>query len=153
MTSPASTTAPRQPGPAVPRPGDHLHGAHWLRGLRETYFAEVTAGLTRLLRVGLYVLVDDGQDPATRLATALGLATSMNWTIGLRTFDRTGPTDPATRPQLDRACSAVARGEINGLVIASRTDISPYDDHYEATLRRLRAHGGFLAPARPETTT
>ncbi|MEU7148651.1 hypothetical protein AB0B15_11510 [Streptomyces sp. NPDC045456] len=135
----------------MPHSGDHLQGAHWLRGLRETYFAEVTADLTRPLRVGLYVLVDNGQDPAPRLATALGLAMAEEWTIFFRTFDRTGPTDPATRPQLDRACHAVIRGEIDGLVIASRTDISPYNDHYEATLRRLRTHRGFLAPALPET--
>ncbi|GCD41792.1 hypothetical protein [Streptomyces paromomycinus] len=153
MTSLASTTVPRRPVPAVPRPGDRLQGAHWLRGLRETYFAEVTADLTRPLCVGLYVLVDDGQDPATRLATAHGLAAAQGWAVSFRTFDRTGPTDPATRPQLARACHAVTHGEINGIVIASRTDISPYDDHYEATLRRLRTHGGFLAPALPETAT
>lgn len=153
MTPLASSAPPRRPVPAGHRPGGRSHGAHWLRGLREAYFAEVTAGLTRPLRVGLYVLVDDGQDPANRLATAHGLAMARNWTVCLRTVDRTGPTDPATRPQLARACHAVTRGEIDGLVVASRTDISPYDDHYEATLRRLRAHGGFLAPARPETTT
>ncbi|MFH8350110.1 hypothetical protein [Streptomyces sp. NPDC018045] len=152
MTTRAIPTPPA-PIPAARRPGHPSHDARWLRGLREAYFAAVTAGLERPPRVGLYVLVDDGQDPAPRLATAHGLATVKNWSITWRTFDCTGLTDPATRPQLARACHAVARGEIDGLVIASRTDISPYDDHYETALRRLRARGGFLAPALPETAT
>ncbi|MEU7205493.1 hypothetical protein [Streptomyces sp. NPDC045470] len=103
------------------------------------------------VRVAPYALIRPGQDPAARLAQARAVIVRAGWQAVTPAVDTTGPTDPATRPELERLFAAVARGELDGLVAASRTDISPYDAPYEAALRRLRDCGGFLALALDET--
>lgn len=101
-------------------------------------------------RIALYVLVGSRQDPAPRLAAAQALATRLGWTVADRTFDVTGPTDPATRPQLARLLAAARRREIHGILAASRVDISDDDKEYEAMLEHIRTLGAGLALAREE---
>ncbi|OEJ22125.1 hypothetical protein AR457_40290 [Streptomyces agglomeratus] len=102
--------------------------------------------------MAVYVLVTPGQDPAARLAAAQALASQQGWTVVTVTFDTTGPTDPATRPQLARLLGAVTRGDVQAIVAASRTDISPFDDQYLHVLDQLQARGGGLALACDETS-
>lgn len=138
-----------------PLPTDARHGTseagRRLRALRHEYLSAVTAGIEAPFRVALYVLVEPGGDPAHRLAMAQAQAARERWEITYRVCDSTGMTDPFTRPGLARARMAIRRREIDGIVAASRTDISPFDRLYEQELRRLRALPGFLALAHDET--
>jgi hypothetical protein len=125
--------------------------ARALRSLREACFTAVTADIDEPYRVALYVLVDPGGDPADRFAVAQAQAIRSGTEITHRLCDSTGMTDPFTRPGLARAYAAIRRGEIHGIVAASRTDISTFDQPYEQELRRLRAMAGFLLLAHNET--
>ncbi|MDX3204770.1 hypothetical protein ABZZ79_22355 [Streptomyces sp. NPDC006458] len=102
-------------------------------------------------RFGLYVLVNPQQDPAPRFAVVQALATRHEWTAAIRAVDFTGPTDPATRPQLARLLAALRQREIHGIVAASRVDISDDDQEYEAVLHQMRALHAGLALACRET--
>lgn len=97
------------------------------------------------------MLIQDGQDPAARLAAAYAFAARRGWAVVTRTFDATGPTDPTTRPQLARVLSEIHRREVHVIVAVSRTDISAFDDQYQQVLDLLRDRGGGLALARDET--
>jgi hypothetical protein len=125
--------------------------ARRLRVLREESGAAATAGLIKPYRVALYVLVEPGRDPADRFALAQVRAVRSGCEVVYRLCDSTGMTDPFTRPSLARAYTAVRRGEIQGIVAASRTDISTSNCHYEQELRRLRTLDGFLFLALDET--
>ncbi|MFD9869102.1 hypothetical protein ACFXI8_26640 [Streptomyces niveus] len=103
-------------------------------------------------RVALYVLIENGQDPADRLTAAQALAARHAWIVDSRAFDTTGETDPTTRPQLARLFSEVQQGRIHAIVSASRTDISQFDDQYRQFLDQLRDRRGGLALARDETS-
>ncbi|HWU11132.1 MAG TPA: recombinase family protein [Streptomyces sp.] len=118
--------------------------------LRRAQLETVLRGVAGEKRVALYVLVGFRQDAAPRLASAQALATRRGWTVADRTFDVTGPTDPATRPQLARLLAAARRGEIHGILAASRVDISDNDREYEAMLEQIRTLGAGLALAREE---
>lgn len=126
-----------------------------LRAMRE---ADVDRALERLaaagkpVRVGQYTLIEPAQDPACRLTQTQSVVGRRRWEASVTTWDSTGMTDPALRPQLARLFTAICHGEIHGVVAASRTDISTFDEVYESTLAALRARGGFLALARSETT-
>ncbi|MFD6335297.1 recombinase family protein [Streptomyces niveus] len=96
--------------------------------------------------------MENGQDPADRLAAAQALAARHGWTVIDRAFDTTGATDPPTRPQLARLLSEVHNGKIHAIVSASRTDVSVFDDQYQRVLDQLRDRGGGLALARDETS-
>ncbi|MFI1408905.1 hypothetical protein ACH4Y0_03050 [Streptomyces sp. NPDC020707] len=119
--------------------------------LRRAQLERVLQGAAGEKRFALYVLVGFRQDPAHRLAAAQAHATRQEWTVTDRTFDLTGPTDPATRPQLARLLAAARRREIHGILAASRIDISDSDLEYEAMLDQIRAVGAGLALAREET--
>ncbi|WP_145502615.1 hypothetical protein [Streptomyces sp. CFMR 7] len=95
-----------------------------------------------------YALVRTGGDPADRLAQISHLPNG--WEAALSTWDATGTTDPATRPQLARLLHTIRAGDLNGIT-PSRTDISSFPDIYEDTLRTIHACGGFLALVRDET--
>lgn len=118
--------------------------------LRRAQLETVLRGVAGEKRIALYVLVGSRQDPAPRLASAQALATRQGWTVSDRTFDATGPTDPATRPQLARLLAAARRREIHGILAASRIDISDNDREYEAMLEHIRTLGAGLALAREE---
>ncbi|MEU1076227.1 MULTISPECIES: recombinase family protein [unclassified Streptomyces] len=118
--------------------------------LRRAQLEWVLRGVAGEKRIALYVLVGSRQDPAPRLADAQALATRRGWTVADRTFDVTGPTDPATRPQLARLLAAARRREIHGILAASRVDISDDDREYEAMLDQIRTLGAGLALAREE---
>ncbi|MFF4933263.1 recombinase family protein [Streptomyces griseofuscus] len=133
--------------PALPRP--RTVPSH-LGGLRRTQLETVLQGVAGETRVALYVLVGPRQDPAPRFAAAQALATRHGWTVAGRTFDDTGQTDPATRPQLARLLARARRREIHGILAASRVDISDDDREYEAMLDQIRATGAALALAREE---
>ncbi len=133
--------------PALPRP--RTVPSH-LGGLRRTQLETVLQGVAGETRVALYVLAGPRQDPAPRLATAQALATRHGWTVADRTFDDTGQTDPATRPQLARLLARARRREIHGILAASRVDISDNDREYEAMLDQILAAGATLALAREE---
>ncbi|MCX4682201.1 hypothetical protein OG413_44275 [Streptomyces sp. NBC_01433] len=119
--------------------------------LRRAQLETALRGIQGEKRFGLYVLVTPRQDPAPRLAAAQALAARQGWTVALRTFDVTGPSDPATRPQLARLLAAARRQEIHGILTASRVDISDDNREYAAMLDQIRALGGGLALAREET--
>lgn len=125
--------------------------ARALRAFRQACFSAVTAAIDEPHRVALYALVEPGGDPADRFAVAQAHAARSGSEIAFRLCDSTGMTDPFTRPGLARAYAAIRRGEIHGLVAASRTDISSFDHPYEQELRRLRAVPGFLLLAHDET--
>ncbi|MGW0574766.1 hypothetical protein ACWD25_02115 [Streptomyces sp. NPDC002920] len=118
--------------------------------LRRAQLETVLRGVAGEKRIALYVLVGSRQDPAPRLAAAQALATRRGWTVADRTFDVTGPTAPATRPQLARLLAAARRWEIHGILAASRVDISDDDKEYEAMLEQIRTLGAGLALAREE---
>lgn len=131
-----------------PRPNT---AAEHLSRQRRNQLDTALQGVQGEKRFGLYVLVTPRQDPAPRFAAAQALATQRGWTVVTRTFDLTGPTDPATRPQLARLLTAVRQREIHGVLAASRVDISDNDTEYEAMLLQLRVLGSGLALARDET--
>lgn len=118
--------------------------------LRRTHLETALRGAEGEMRFALYVQVGARQDPAPRLATAQALATRHGWTVVDRAFDNTGPTDPATRPQLARLLAAARRREIHGILAASRVDISDDDGMYEAMLKQFRTAGAGLALTREE---
>lgn len=120
-----------------------------LRSLRLETRSTVLRGLDTPVRVARYALVRAGRDPADRLAQVSRLPDG--WEVALTTWDATGMTDPATRPQLARLLHAIRVGDLNGLIAPSRTDISAFPDIYEDTLRTIHACGGFLALVRDET--
>ncbi|MER5549537.1 hypothetical protein ABT072_45870 [Streptomyces sp. NPDC002589] len=103
------------------------------------------------VRVGRYTLVEPGQDPACRLAETQAVVDRLSWQAPITTFDSTGMTDPAIRPQMARLYAAICRNEIHGIVAVSRTDISTFSCVYADTLTAIQARGGFLALARHET--
>ncbi|MER0483219.1 hypothetical protein ABR737_33615 [Streptomyces sp. Edi2] len=123
-----------------------------LQALRMARFASATSRTPRP-RVGIYALVNAGQDPAPRLAMARALVTQHDWLPDdAAAVDSTGMTDPATRPQLARLLAALARGDIDGMVAASKADFTHLNDYYEDVLHQVHACGGFLALATPETS-
>jgi hypothetical protein len=121
--------------------------------------ADVDRALERLaaadtpVRVGQYTLIRPDQDPACRLTQTQNVVDWRRWEASVTTWDSTGMTDPALRPQLARLFTALCQGEIHGIVAASRSDISTFDEVYESTLAAIRARGGFLTLARSETFT
>ncbi|MFJ4741184.1 hypothetical protein [Streptomyces sp. NPDC088775] len=129
----------------------HRAAAAALKVLRRTHLETALQGVAGEKRFALYALVGPRQDPAPRLAAAQALATQRGWTVAERAVDLTGPTDPATRPQLARLLAAARRGEIHGIIAASRVDISNDDEEYEAMLARIRVAGAALALTREET--
>ncbi|MEU0108317.1 hypothetical protein ABZ313_23565 [Streptomyces sp. NPDC006251] len=138
-------------GMAVVSPSSTAATARGFRAFRQACFSAVTAGIDEPHRVALYVLVEPGRDPANRLAVAQAHANRAGVEVAYRVCDSTGMTDPFTRPGLARAYAAIGRGEIHGIVAASRTDISAFDRPYEQELWRLRALPGFLLLAHDET--
>jgi hypothetical protein len=126
--------------------------------LRTAREADVDRALERLaavgtpVRVGQYTLIEPNQDPASRLAQTQAVVARRKWEARVTTWDSTGMTDPALRPQMARLFTAIWDGQIHGIVAASRTDISTFDEVYESTLAAIRARGGFLTLARHETT-
>jgi hypothetical protein len=128
----------------------HLSDAE-LQAMR---LAHLTAATNRTPRprVGIYTMVERGQDPAPRLAIVRALAVQHGWTQPETPHvDFTGMTDPATRPQLARLLTALEVGEIDGVAAASRTDFTHLGDFYEDFLHQIHARSGFLALASPET--
>ncbi|MEV8333869.1 hypothetical protein [Streptomyces niveus] len=126
-----------------------------LRALRLSQLATALQRTGEVPRVALYVLIENRQDPADRLAVAQALAAHRGWTVIARAFDTTdttSATDPPTRPQLARLLSEVHHGRIHAIVSASRTDISQFDDQYQQVLDQLRDRRGGLALARDETS-
>ncbi|MFF5019489.1 hypothetical protein [Streptomyces sp. NPDC001165] len=126
-----------------------------LRALREADLhrtVERLAAAGTSVRVGRYTLVEPRQDPADRLAQTQAVVRRQGWQATVTTFDSTGVSDPAIRPQMARLYAALCRGEIHGIVAVSQVDISAFHDVYADTLTVLRARGGFLALARHETT-
>ncbi|MFI0776267.1 hypothetical protein [Streptomyces sp. NPDC021212] len=124
-----------------------------LRSLRLAIYADVMRGIPPgPVRVAQYALVRPGQDPADRLARTQALVTRETWNVAMTTFDDTGMTDPATRPQLARLYAAIRHGELHGIVATSRTDFSTFHDIYEDALTDIRVRGGFLALVCDETT-
>jgi hypothetical protein len=121
-----------------------------LSTIRRAQLQATLRDVRRETRIALYVLVGSRQDPAPRLAAAQALATRRGWTVADRTFDVTGPTDPATRPQLARLLAAARRREIHGILAASRVDISDDEKEYGAMLEQIRTLGAGLALAREE---
>ncbi|MGW4490423.1 recombinase family protein [Streptomyces sp. NPDC004376] len=118
--------------------------------LRRTQLETILQRVAGEKRFALYVLVGPQQDPTPRLAAVQALATRRGWMVADRTFDRTGPTDPSTRPQLARLLAAARRQEIHGILAASRIDISDNNREYKTTLDQIRALGAGLALTREE---
>ncbi|MFI5822846.1 hypothetical protein ACIA8I_27690 [Streptomyces rishiriensis] len=135
---------------AAPAPPRLYAAESRLAVLRRAQLETALRGVAGEKRFALYVLAGARQDPAPRLAAAQALATRQGWTVTVRTFDLTGPTDPATRPQLARLLAAARRQEIHGILAASRVDISDDDREYEAMLGQIRTLGAGLALAREE---
>ncbi|GGV50411.1 hypothetical protein [Streptomyces spectabilis] len=119
--------------------------------MKQISIARVAAA-DRRVRVGRYTLVDPGGDPADRLAETHTLVRRHGWQAPITTFDSTGMTDPAIRPQIARLYGAICRKEIDGIVAVSRIDISAFHSVYGDTLAAIRSRGGFLALVRSETT-
>ncbi|MFI0219103.1 hypothetical protein [Streptomyces lydicus] len=122
-----------------------------LKILRRAQLEATLRGIQGESRFGLYVLANPRQDPAPRLAVVQALAIRHKWTTTIRAVDLTGPTDPATRPQLARLLAAMQQREIHGIIAASRVDISDDDQQYESMLHQLRALRAGLALAYEET--
>jgi hypothetical protein len=104
------------------------------------------------VRVGRYTLVGPHQNPADRLAQTRAVVLRHGWQDIVTAVDTTGMSDPAIRPQMARLCTALCRGEIDGIVAVSQVDVSAYPDVYAHTLATVRARGGFLALAHSETS-
>lgn len=121
-----------------------------LRLLREQAIRRVLAGCDQPA-VACYALTDErtGGDPRLRMAQALTLAEQQGWRVMHREFDVAGDI-PALRPGLARIHSALIAGRIQGVVAASRADISGHDTLYLAELHVLHTHQGFLALTRSE---
>jgi hypothetical protein len=149
----------RQPVPGRIRPAKARvpagPGAAELRAVREadlrrTVDHAVSGG--QPVRVGRYALVASRHDPALRLAETQSVVQRRGWQAVITTVDSSGDDDPARRPQLARLITALSTQEIHGIVTVSQVDISSHHDTYAALLAVLRARGGFLALARPETS-
>ncbi|WP_051853132.1 hypothetical protein [Streptomyces aureocirculatus] len=97
-----------------------------------------------------YTLVEPGQDPAERLAQTQAVLMRRGWTQSIVTFDNTGNSDPAVRPQMARLFTALCDRDIHGIIAVSQVDISTFPQVYTDTLAILRARGGFLDLARDE---
>lgn len=126
-----------------------------LRAIREADLrraVERHAASGTSVRIGRYTLVKPGQDPADRLVQALAVVRRFGWQDTITTFDDTGVSDPAIRPQMARLYTELCRGEIHGIVAVSQVDVSTFHDVYADTLTLLRARDGFLALARSETS-
>lgn len=165
VPAPRVVRHPMRPGSPRSGGGPPLHSgggffsaqasAAELRLAREADIRRTVAGLTVAgtpVRVGRYALVESRQDPAARLAETQSVVHRHGWQAPITTYDSTGMTDPVARPQLARLCAEIRRGEIHGIVAASRMDISGFHSVYADALTIIRAYGGFLALARPETT-
>ncbi|MFI6689397.1 hypothetical protein [Streptomyces sp. NPDC050485] len=126
--------------------------ARRLRGRRERQLAAVLQSLDTAPRVGVYALANPGHNPSIRSAAATALAAHHRWDVATTLHDTTGMTDPVLRPGLSQALRRLARDEIHGLVMVSRTDITAFDDLYGEVLDLIHHNGGFLALAHPETT-
>jgi hypothetical protein len=122
-----------------------------LRALRRAQLQRAVGRCAGEPRFAVYVLVPEHGDPAPRLADAHGFAARQGWAVAEWAVDVTGPTAPGTRPQLARLLAAARRGEIHGILAASRVDVSDDDREYEAVLRQLQSLGVGLALAREET--
>ncbi|MCA1220048.1 hypothetical protein [Streptomyces sp. 8L] len=132
--------------------GDPLTAEQRLRLLREKDQRAALADRQKV-RVALYVLARpdaDTNDAERRMAEALGASNRRGWQVAFRAADDTGDLAPALRPQLARVHDAVSSQRIDGLVCASRVDISNDDSLYADELNWLRSRGGFLALARNE---
>lgn len=131
------------------------HSAAELRAMREADLRRAVERHTAdgtFVRIGRYTLVEPGQDPADRLVQAQAVVLRFGWQDTITTFDDTGVSDPAIRPQMARLYAALCRGDIHGIVAVSQVDVSTFRDVYTDTLTLLRARGGFLALARSETS-
>lgn len=115
-----------------------------LRTLREAFRRAVVEEITGPVMTALYVLFRPDQDPAPRLAVARAAAGRAGYSVAEVLVEEAWTEDPGLRPRLAYALTAIRQGAIHGLVAASRVDVSPHDDLYEAELRRLRGAGGFL---------
>lgn len=156
---------PRRSPPArrlIPRPGARQSPlaapAGWepttasgLERARLALLVAVTARLTRLPQVALYVLVEPGGDACAPLEAARTAAHWRGWHVGSAFVEQTGMTDPLTRPVLCRVHEAIASRRVDGIMTATAGDISAFPGPYIDELSRLQAHGGFLAHAQPPT--
>ncbi|TGB15539.1 hypothetical protein [Streptomyces sp. MZ04] len=145
---------PHRPEPAARGQAQKPAGyesARGLRALRLDYLRSVRAGLDRRPRVVLYVLVKRIEEAAHRRAEALAHAQREGYEVVDTFVDDTWQTDPGARPALARAHAALRCQAVDGIVAASRVDISPFDRPYEEELRLLKAAGGFLALALDES--
>ncbi|MYS33606.1 hypothetical protein K388_05947 [Streptomyces sp. KhCrAH-43] len=138
---------PSAAGSGEPRPVPAVERSRWLSALRLSILRSLTTPLSGRPRVALYVLVKDNSSAADRRA----VAARAGFEVAETYVDDEWKADPAARFALARAYTALRRGEIHGLVAASRVDISSCDSVYEQELHRLRAAGGFLDLALDET--
>ncbi|MEU6290283.1 hypothetical protein [Streptomyces sp. NPDC046988] len=145
-TAPTSSAAGSGERRLVPA----AEGSRWLSALRLHILRSLTATISGRPRVALYVLVKDSGSAADRRAIALAYAARAGFEVA-ETYVDEWRASPAARFALARAYAALRRGEIDGLVAASRVDISSCDSVYEQELQRLRAADGFLALALDET--
>ncbi|MEW1760482.1 hypothetical protein AB0393_28720 [Streptomyces cyaneofuscatus] len=150
---PARSTAPTSSaaGSGERRPVPAAEGSRWLSALRLHILRSLTATISGRPRVALYVLVKDSGSATDRRAIALAHAARAGFEVAETYVDDEWRADPAARFALARAYTALRRGEIHGLVAASRVDISSCDSVYEQELHRLQAADGFLDLALDET--
>lgn len=151
---PARSTAPvpSAAGSGERRPVPAAERSRWLSALRLRILRTLTTTIPGRPRVALYVLVKDSSSAADRRAIALAHAARAGFEVAETYVDDEWRADQAARFALARAYTALRRGEIRGLVAASRVDISSWDPVYEQELHRLRAAGGFLDLALDETS-
>lgn len=164
LLAPSASRPPTRPNAVHPsgipplRTGEILGAAASSGELCDIREADLNRVLQRLaavgttVRVARYTLVKSGQDPTDRLVETQGVINPRGWQTSITTFDSTDLTDPALRPQMARLVNAIRDGEIHGIVAVSRVDVSAFQDTYTDALAVIRAHGGFLALVRNEST-
>lgn len=113
------------------------------------------AGRTRTLRVVAYAFPAAGSDPAAEHARLQAFARGA-WHVKYELHDE--PTDPrsVTTPQLRNgwlmARRLVRAGAADGIIAVSRDAISSDDALYEAELRWIADHFGFVDLIVPESS-
>ncbi|MEV6421709.1 hypothetical protein [Streptomyces sp. NPDC051662] len=148
----------RRSAPAPPvaaadesRPVSAVERSRCLSALRLRILRSLTTGISGPPRVALYVLVRDNSSATDRRAIALAHAGRAGFEVAETYVDDEWQSDPGAGFALGRAYAALRRGDIHGLVAASKVDISSCDSVYEQELHRLQAASGFLDLALDET--
>lgn len=120
-------------------------------GNLESVTAHLTAG-GRVPRVYLYAAVGGEHEPRHAFPLARAFAEERGWTVVAdgTIKDFYDWTSPRTRLGWAEVRRAVAQSAADGVVVLSRSVISPHRDEYEEQLDWFHDNGAFVALVTPE---